>query len=309
MRKPQCGIALVLVLMILALLSLLAAGLLTAMTTETRITDNYRTEAQLLYLAEAGIEEGREIIRQGLVMASPTPFIDNRIFVDTSGRAAGTYSVTLVRDSPLTLRSVGRLASASKTIDVRLRKTGFPWVPDAITLDEDIPLADGVDSRLATPEGLEQIVRGILRNATDVFRPPWGEATYLGAIGSPADYRIVVIEGDCEFANASGYGTLLVRGDLTVSGFFSWNGLVLVIGQGMMRSSDGAAGQISGAIFLARTRQTDRDGGNPLGTLLDRRGPVSFNLSPEFITVQRSDSDIDLANKRFPFVVTTYREY
>jgi hypothetical protein len=237
------------------------------------------------------------------------PFIENKTLTDANGRETGRYSLVLVHTNPLTLRSIGRVGSARKTIDVRLRKTGFPWVPDAITLDEDIPLADGVDPRLASPAGLERIVQGILRNATEVFTPSWDEVLQLGSMGSSEDYRTIVVEGDCEFANASGYGTLLVRGDLRVSGSFAWNGLVLVIGQGVVHSSEGAVGLISGAVFLARTRQADRGAGNLLGTPLETRGPVTFDVDPEGVSVQRNDPEIELANRQFPYVATSYREY
>ena len=304
------GIGLILALIMLALLSLFAAGLLTAITTETRIADNYRTEAQLLYLTEAGIEDGREALRQGLVVdAFPASFIENKLFIDAAGRDVGRYSLTLIRDNPLTLRSVGVIGNAKKTIEVHLKKTGFPWIPDAITLNEEIPLPDGVDQRLASTDGLERIIQGIVRNATDVYGPACCESIQLGATGSPADYRIVVIDGDCELANAYGYGMLLVRGNLTVSGSFGWNGLILVIGQGVIRASEGATGSISGAVFVSRTRDTDRGFSSPLGSLLEARGSVTFTLPPEAVTIQRSDPDIDLANRRFPYVVTTYREY
>jgi hypothetical protein len=309
MKNSETGFALILALMMLALLSLLAAGLLISMTTETRIGDNYRTEVQLLYLTEAGIEEGREVLHQGLLEASSVPFIQNRRFLDTTGRDAGRYSLSVVRTNPLTLRSVGIIGHASKTIEVRLKKSGFPAVPDAITLDEDVLWPSDVDPRISTTRGLERIVQGIVRNATDVYRPVWGEAAQLGSIGSSDDYRVVVVEGDCDLGNVVGYGVLLVRGELTVHGTFSWNGLVLVIGQGVVGSSDVVSGSISGELFLARTRENDRSSLNPLGTLRDRRGNVSLTLPPDSVSVQRSETEITLASKRFPYVPTTYREY
>ena len=45
-----------------------------------------------------------------------------------------------------------------------------------------------------------------------------GAGVSLGPIGSPSDYRIVVVNGDCEFESATGYGILLVRGDLELNG-------------------------------------------------------------------------------------------
>ena len=114
-----------------------------------------------------------------------------------------------------------------------------------LTLDEDVLWPSDVDPGISTTRGLERIVEGIVRNATDVYEPAWGEVAQLGSIGSSDDYRVVVVEGDCDFRNAVGYGVLLVRGELTVHGTFSWNGLVLVIGQGVVGSSDVVSGSIS----------------------------------------------------------------
>jgi len=308
-KRSQTGFGLILALIMLALISLLAAGLLTAMTTETRIADNYRTELQLVYLTEAGVEDGREALRAISALTAPLALTSNKALIDMKGREAGRYSATLIRTNPLTLRSVGAIGAARKTIEVRLKKSGFPSVHDAITLDEDRPLPEGMDTQLSSTSGLERIVQGIVRNATDTFRPEWGETIQLGTIGAADDYRVVTVDGDCEFRNGSGYGVLLVRGELTVSGTFSWNGLVLAIGQGVVRSPDDAVGAISGALFVARTRDTDRTAERPLGSVLDQRGSVTLNLPPGSVTVEYSPPQMDSANRHFPYVVTTYKEF
>lgn len=308
-HHTQRGLGLILALMVLSLLSLLVAALLTAILVDTWIGDNYRTETQLLYLTEAGVEHGREALRMGLPVVSTVPFILDNPLLDTMGREVGRYSVTLVRSSPLTLRSAGTIGAARKTIEVRLEKSGFPSLADAITLNNDDVSIPGLDPRLETPQGVERIVEGILRNATDVFTPDWGQAVRLGAVGSPSDYRVVAVNGNCEFGDAAGYGVLLVRGELTVYGNFSWNGLILVIGQGVMRSSDTPTAWISGGLLLTRTRAEDRTPDNPLGTLLDQRGTATLDLSGDFVSVERSDAEMERANARFPYVRTAYREY
>jgi hypothetical protein len=294
--------------MILLLLSLLVAALMTAVTVDTWIGDNYRTETQLLYLTEAGIEHGRETLRTGMPSPSTAPFIADHALLDLTGRQAGRYSVTLVRSTPLTLRSEGALGAARKTIDVRLERSGFPPPVNAITLNEEVAIPD-LDPRLETPEGMERIVEGILRNATDVYSSGWDQAVHLGAVGSASDYRVVVVDGDCEFGDAAGYGILLVRGELTVYGSFSWNGLILILGQGVVRSLGTPTAWISGALFLTRTRAADRSLDNPLGTLLDERGPVTLDLPSDFVSIEHNAVEIERANARFPYVRTAYREF
>jgi len=308
-KDSENGIGLVLTLMILAFLSMLVAALLTAVTMEVWIGDNYRTETQLVYLTEAGIEDGREAMRLGPIPVSGISFIESKRLLDTTGREAGRYSVTVVRNNPLTLRSAGSIGTARKTIDVRLRKVGFPWLPQAITINEDQPPTESIDVRLQTPTGLENLVEGIVRHATDAYHPGSGETVSLGAVGSPSDYRVVVIDGDAEFGNASGYGLLLIRGNLRLYGTFSWNGLILLIGQGGLRATEGASGAIAGAVFLTRTRMDDRTAANPLGTLLQQRGPVTFDLPSGSATIGWSEVEMERANQRFPYLPTTYREY
>jgi hypothetical protein len=295
--------------MILAFLSMLVAALLTAVTVEVWIGDNYRTETQLVYLSEAGIEDGREAIRLGPIPMLGSPFIENKPLLDTTGREAGRYSVTLVRNNPLMLRSAGSIGPARKTIDVRLRKVGFPRLPQAIILNEDGSPVEGMDAQLQTTEGLERLVDGIARHTTDIYRPTSGETVNLTAVGSPSDYRVVVIDGDADFGNASGYGLLLIRGNLQLYGTFSWNGLILLIGQGVLRATEGTSGAISGAVFLTRTRLDDRNAANPLGTLLQQRGSVTFDLPPGSTTIAWSEVEMERANQRFPYMPTTYREY
>ncbi len=306
--KHEKGIGLVLALITLLLLSLLAAALLTAARVDVWIGDNYRTDVQLLYLAESGVEDGRERISRGGVAVSSQPFITDEPLVDYSGREAGRYTVSLFRADPLTLQSVGVMGQARKTIEVRLEKSGFPYPPAAVTQSEGAA-GDGVDPRLKTPSGAERFVDGIALNATDTFDPVWGDVVVLGSVGAPGDYRVVVVNGDCELAGGAGYGMLLVRGDLTVSGNFTWNGLILVVGQGVLRATGPLTGWIEGGVFLSRTRDIDRTPANLLGTTLRQLGAVFLDLAGNPVTVQLNPGEIDLANLLFPYVPRSYREY
>jgi hypothetical protein len=308
LNHSQKGIGLVMALMTLLLLSVLGAALLTATTVDVWIGDNYRTATQLLYLTEAGIEDGREALGAGMVTPSSSPFIKDRLLIDHSGRGVGRYSVSLLRADPLTLQSVGVLGTARKTVEVRLDKARFPSPPLAVTLSEGAP-GDNVDPRLKTSGGAERFVEGIALNATDTFDAAWDEVIVLSSVGLPSAYRVVVVNGNCEIDGATGYGMLLVRGDLTVRGSFNWNGLILVIGQGTMRATGPVTGWISGGVFLSRTRDVDRTSTNALGTLLPNLGLATLDLSSGMISITPSQTEIDRANSGLPYVPVSYREY
>jgi hypothetical protein len=308
-QNAQRGIGLVMAMLILFLLSLLGGALLTASTIDLWIGENYQRAVQLLYLTESGIEDGRDALRDSTIEVSEIPFIDRRPLLDSTGREVGRYSVSLTRAIPLTLRSVGTIGNTRKTIEVRLEKSGFPNLSEGLTLAENILEDTRFDVRLKTTAGLERLVEGILRNATDIYRPVFGVPSSPSYAGSPNDYRVVVVDGDCVFADTAGYGLLLVRGDLIVHGNFTWDGLVLVIGQGTLRAPGYATGWINGAAFIARTRDADRTSDNPLGTVLDSVGSAIVDLGDNTLSVERNAEEFGRANARFPYVPVSYREF
>lgn len=73
---------------------------------------------------------------------------------------------------------------------------------------------------------------------------------YLGSLANPA---IDVVNGDFSLGPSTGYGILVVTGTLTISGNYSWNGLILVIGAGASVMNGGGNGQITGGVFIANT--------------------------------------------------------
>ncbi len=71
----------------------------------------------------------------------------------------------------------------------------------------------------------------------------------LGSAGSPViDY----VGGSLTLSGTNtGYGILLVTGTLNFGGNFSWNGLVFVIGDGVLTFNGGGSGQINGSVIVA----------------------------------------------------------
>jgi hypothetical protein len=128
---------------------------------------------------------------------------------------------------------------------------------------------------------LENLASSITRNATDIYA---GSA--MSASGGPGDYRVVVVDGNLDLGPGTGYGLLLVRGEVHIVGNLTWNGLILVIGQGVLRWSSGVSGTIQGGLFVAKTRDTNR-------ALLSAPENVSFTITDV--------SQIKAANRPFPY--------
>jgi Tfp pilus assembly protein PilX len=273
--KRERGVALILALLVLSFLTILGGALLTTSTIDIWISDNYKTSTQNLYIAEAGIDYGREVLRtsnltpsqllataagpdqllatatdlatllasddQPLIPSDPAMRSTGQPLFDSAGDIAGYYYVWLRNDNAdgaastfdsnrtLTLVSTASNWGLHKVIETTVQKGGFP---DNIN-----------DSRLQTATGLQTLAASIARNATDLF-----STASIADYGSPAQYRVAVVTGNAYLGPGKGYGILLCRGDLNVTGNFTWNGLVLLIGTGTVRWN-GHTGTINGGFY------------------------------------------------------------
>ena len=131
-----------------------------------------------------------------------------------------------------------------------------------------------------TPSGLDSLVQSITQNADLVLNPLAGttaDQTSLTSM-SATNPMVVVVNGDFHLTHASGgsftgYGLLLVTGTLRYDPDDSWNGIILVIGQGVFDGSQhGNGGQINGTVLVANTRDNS-------GNLFTSLGPASFTLT------------------------------
>ena len=116
-----------------------------------------------------------------------------------------------------------------------------------------------------TPSALDGIAQTLIANA-DATVPTWispgtNQRTFLtnlvttGAMSSTSPLTVVV-NGDLDLTgwNHTGYGLLLVTGTLTYDPDASWNGIVMVVGQGTVIGWKTGGGIFLGAMLVARTR-------------------------------------------------------
>jgi Tfp pilus assembly protein PilX len=412
--ERQRGVALITALLVLLLLSVLGAAAIATSILHAKIGIQYNTIANRWYLADAGIEQARENLRQADISGTTTlsqrlataagtddvvsiatnfselqatddvPYINNATMSDTAGNPVGQYYVYLRNDAAdgrtsttdsnftVTLFSIGVIGSNRQSLEATVAKGQFPPLSAALILDGpvgtfngansdgfvvdgtdtgasgapnehaigtmsagDIPTVisgipknrlgnySGVNSSpdvqdisgttnpsLTTVSGLEELVSRISAGATDVYNPPFGGSQSLGNVGTASSPRVVVINGDCKAGPGTGYGVLVVRGDLTNIGDWSWSGLILIIGQGSLIWQGGGGGSIDGAIVIARTHDTDRSSGNPLGTLLMTRGTVSADFNGGGNNgIHYNSSAINSSNRSFPYSVISYQRY
>lgn len=119
-----------------------------------------------------------------------------------------------------------------------------------------------------TPSDYNNLVATILPYAD--FKPPPGNITAAGlpTTMSPTNPMTIVVQGDLDLTgwHNTGYGLLLVTGNMIYDPGSSWYGIVLVIGKGVMTGpATPGSGEFDGTILMVQTK--DPVTGAPLGTL------------------------------------------
>ena len=125
-----------------------------------------------------------------------------------------------------------------------------------------------------TPATLDGVVQDIENSADVVITGPATGTDISNKAGamSAANPMTIVVNGDLDL-NAwhhVGFGLLLVTGTLKYDPDATWEGIVLVIGQGSFVSTKSGMGGIDGALLLAKTRDSSNN-------LLTSLGPTSFS--------------------------------
>jgi hypothetical protein len=109
----------------------------------------------------------------------------------------------------------------------------------------------------STPSALNALAASIGNGADTTYTCGIGTpCSGSGPYGTDAAPQITYVNGDFNFGSSSGSGVLVVTGALNISGQSSFNGLILVIGQGVMNENGGGGGQFNGSIFLAKTNSS-----------------------------------------------------
>ena len=120
---------------------------------------------------------------------------------------------------------------------------------------------NGLPPNLQTPSGLDALVQAVTQNADAVVTGPvtQNDANNIMPPGmSASNPMTVVVNGDLTFDSwhNTGYGLLVVTGTFKYDPDSSWNGIILVIGQGTLIANQKGNGQIDGAILVAKTRDS-----------------------------------------------------
>jgi hypothetical protein len=185
---------------------------------------------------------------------------------------AGVYSIGYTQ--------TGRGDSSRANIIAGATPTGFyqgqpmnpgpPPTPStgAVTIAD---VSAAMNPNWLTPTGLDAIVQDITNNADAVITGPTTPGSFPSGMSATHPMTIVV-NGDLDMNSwrGTGYGLLLVTGTLHYDPDASWEGVVLVIGQGNFVATQRGTGGIDGAVFVAKTRDA-------AGVLMAALGASSYS--------------------------------
>ena len=123
----------------------------------------------------------------------------------------------------------------------------------------DVVPVSSVFGTLQTPTEFDALAQTIIQNSDVIITPTGGPAlgSSLTPLGmTPSNPLTVVINGDLDLTGwrYTGYGLLLVTGNLNYDPDASWQGMVLVIGKGTVTGSRSGSGEFDGAFIVAKTR-------------------------------------------------------
>jgi len=132
---------------------------------------------------------------------------------------------------------------------------GSPSTPQHGTLDIDIP------------GYIDALKPGATRVTQDQNNATFGSASSYQTVYSWPDDPAHFNNQGLKLQNVTGYGVLLVKGDLELGGGFQWNGIILVTGSVTLNGGGGNPINIYGQIFSGTSTLTDVtvNGSNTIG--------------------------------------------
>jgi len=133
--------------------------------------------------------------------------------------------------------------------------TGSPSTPQHGTLDIDIPAY------------IDALKAGATTLTADQNGATYGSATSYQTVYSWPDDPAHFNNQGLKLQNVTGYGILLVKGDLELGGGFQWNGVIIVTGSVTLNGGGGSGINIYGQVFSGTSTLTDVtiNGGNTIG--------------------------------------------
>ncbi len=134
-----------------------------------------------------------------------------------------------------------------------------PATPSLANVNPGIPNV-GLRQSWLQPAPLGTVMQDIVNSADVIITGPatGTDISNRAPLMSASNPMTIVVNGDLNLNgwHNIGYGLLLVTGTLNYDPDASWDGIVLVVGQGIFSSSKNGNGVLNGALFVAKTRDS-----------------------------------------------------
>ncbi|GAC1634221.1 MAG: hypothetical protein NVS9B14_10070 [Candidatus Acidiferrum sp.] len=141
-----------------------------------------------------------------------------------------------------------------------------------------------------------------LKNAADsVLNGPRTEGDMPPAMSS-SNPMTVYVDGDLSLTGFTGYGLLVVRGNLTYTGNSGWKGIVIVLGGRMEEVGSLDGGEFDGAVIVVNLTVGGGGGGVTLGP------PTYIVASPGGKGIYYNSCWVNTAEKPYMYKVVSFRE-
>ena len=226
--------------------------------------------------------------------------------VNFQGGHSNASSVDGGVESAVTLTSeASRVAVMTNLISIG-RLDNYTCVAPSCINNESVT----IDPTWNSAAAIENLYNELMSMADVVVGTPTTTTTLTAAqVGTTANRKIVVVNGDAVLGPVNGAGILIVTGQLTLSGNFNYHGFIMCIGQGNLLRNGGGNGDIHGSILVAKTRDSSNNVLPSLGTSssgqtlnsnynTDGGGnsdieydPSQFNMPPGAVFIKRSWKD------------------
>ncbi len=193
----------------------------------------------------------------GMALAGPNPNIGS--LPDSSGFAVSGHDANSCSETPVPdLAAMGGFDDPNANPPTNSVNTITSAIPSGRTgnytgsggTPSVTNTYGGLGDTMSSPTGLKALIDAALAApGANAYGSNPGSIAY----GTAANPVVDFVDGDLNLGGSvDGYGVLVVTGTLSVSGGFSWHGIVLVIGDGVASFSGGGSGQITGALTVAR---------------------------------------------------------
>ena len=148
----------------------------------------------------------------------------------------------------------GNPSIPSSGIPPSLQPTNYPGSTSSPSVGN---VSGSILGTMQTPSGLDAYVQSFAPYA-DVRLVGPVDQTSLPAAMSATNPMTVFVQGDFTLTGGfNGYGLLIVTGIFNYTSDSSWNGIVMVVGQGSVQANSSmTGGTFAGAMFVAQTRNS-----------------------------------------------------